>query len=456
MRVVVSASLIAALGCAVSATAQTPAPPLERPVPAHLTLAEALARAVETSHVLGELRARQEGSEAVYDQRKAADLPIISVEAGYRRTNHVEEFGFRQPDGSFKILYPDVPDNWRSRLDLVWPIYTGGRSGALERAADAEHQATGKDLANARNDLTLETTRAFWALVTATESVRVVRDSETRIEAQLHDVKARFDAGFLSPNDVLTVQTRVSQQQSVLIEAESQRDGARAALARLIGAPVDAEFEPDATLDLVVAPVDPELQPRPPAAAAGLADQAMKARADRQALVLRTDAADARVDSARAGFKPRVGVGAGYDYARPNPVIFPRQDVWNTSWDVGVNVAWTLWNGGRTAAEVGEARSLSTALRERLAELDTQISLEVRQQQLALASARAAVKPASDAVTSAAEARRVVQERFAAGVATSSDLLDAQQDQLQAELGRTRALASVKLAEARLARALGQ
>jgi outer membrane protein TolC len=66
------------------------------------------------------------------------------------------------------------------------------------------------------------------------------------------------------------------------------------------------------------------------------------------------------------------------------------------------------------------------------------------------------VRPAEDAVTSATEARRVVQERFGAGVATSSDLLDAQQDQLEAELGRTRALANVKLAEARLARALGQ
>ena len=63
-----------------------------------------------------------------------------------------------------------------------------------------------------------------------------------------------------------------------------------------------------------------------------------------------------------------------------------------------------------------------------------------------------AQRPRSPAPT---EARRVVAERFAAGVATSTDLLDAQVDQLQAELERTRALANVKLAEARLARALG-
>ena len=84
------------------------------------------------------------------------------------------------------------------------------------------------------------------------------------------------------------------------------------------------------------------------------------------------------------------------------------------------------------------------------------IGLEVRQRQLDLESARAQVTPAGDAVKSAVEARRVVQERFAAGVATNTDLLDAQQDQLQAELERTRALANVRLAEARLARALGK
>jgi outer membrane protein TolC len=255
--------------------------------------------------------------------------------------------------------------------------------------------------------------------VTATESVRVVSESVTRVEGQLHDVKARFDAGFLPPNDVLTVETRVAREHSLLIDAENQRDGARATLARLIGAPIDATFDPDATLDVPAgAPAS--------STALALAEQAKSGRADRQALLFRTQAADERIDA------------------------------WKPSWQLGFNVGWTLFDGGRTSAEVAEARSLSMAVRERLAELDTQIALEVRQRQLDLASAIAAVKPAAEAVTSATEARRVVQERFGAGVATSSDLLDAQQDQLEAELGRTRALANVKLAEARLARALGQ
>ena len=129
--------------------------------------------------------------------------------------------------------------------------------------------------------------------------------------------------------------------------------------------------------------------------------------------------------------------------------------MWEDSWDLGVNVTWTLWNGGRTAAQVAEARHLLDAARERTAELDSQIALEVRQRRLDLESARAQVATAEVGVRSASEARRVVAERFTAGVATSTDLLDAQVDQLEAELDRTRALANVKLAEARLSRALG-
>jgi outer membrane protein TolC len=49
-----------------------------------------------------------------------------------------------------------------------------------------------------------------------------------------------------------------------------------------------------------------------------------------------------------------------------------------------------------------------------------------------------------------------VGDRFAAGVATSTDVLVAQDALLQAALERTRALAGVKLAEARLQRVTGR
>jgi outer membrane protein TolC len=134
----------------ITAFAQSSAPD-DVPLPPRLTLAEAIARASATSHRLGELAARRSTAAAIVGQRGAAQNPVLSAQLGYQRTNHVDPFGFLTATG-FHLIYPDVPDNYHSRLELQWPIYTGGRLEALERAARAEATATGHELASARAD----------------------------------------------------------------------------------------------------------------------------------------------------------------------------------------------------------------------------------------------------------------------------------------------------------------
>jgi outer membrane protein TolC len=275
------------------------------------------------------------------------------------------------------------------------------------------------------------------------------------VDAQLADVRSRLDAGFVPPNDVFTVEAQRSRQQLLHIEAQNQALIAEADLARLLGAPVGTTIELDSVLD------DASVSTAaPPTSRSGetdaLAAEARTRREDRAAIGMRVQSALEREAAAAAGRRPTVGVVSGADYARPNPRIFPRQEAWKPSWDVGVNLSWNAWDGGRTKAELAEARSLTTAIRERLAEYDTQLDLEVRQRTIELASARAQLDTARQEIVSATEARRVVQERFTAGVATTTDLLDAQVALLQAELDRTRALASIRLAQARLDRAVGR
>jgi outer membrane protein TolC len=187
-----------------------------------------------------------------------------------------------------------------------------------------------------------------------------------------------------------------------------------------------------------------------------LARSAVQQRSERQAIVERITASEERGTAAAAGGKPSIALTGGVDYANPNPHIFPRQDLWRESWDVTVNVTWPLWDAGRSRAEIAEAAAATLALRERLADVEELIALDVRQRQLDINSAIAAIAAAGDAVQSAQEARRVVAERFRVGVATSTEVLDAQVALLQAELDRTRSVASLHLAEARLERALGR
>jgi outer membrane protein len=412
-----------------------------------ITLDEAVTRTVANSYRLAELQARRQGAEAAEAGRAAASLPSLALAGGYMRTNHVDEFAITQPVLGRRIIYPDVPDNYRARIDLNWPVYSGGRAEALERAATAELHAAGEDLTAARLDLRLEAARAFWALVSATETEHVLTRSLDSMAAHLRDLRSRFEQGLIPPNDVLSAEAQESRQRVLAIEARNTRAICEADLRRLIGLETRDRIRPLATLE------EPATSPSSPEV---LLAEARTARPERRALSNRFEASRAREDAARAAARPQVGVNAGYDYARPNPRIFPREGSWQDSWDVSVNVNWTLWDGGRHRADQAEAAAASRAIDARAADFDRQVTFEVQQRWLELDSSRAAIGAAIDGVRSATEARRVVSERFSAGVIASSEVIDADLAVLQAELDLTRARANARLAEARLERAIGR
>jgi outer membrane protein TolC len=69
--------IIVLLGFLIAAECAWAQAPLVR-----LTLPDAIARGLEASHRLAEFGARQEAARAVEDQRKAAELPRLALQAG--------------------------------------------------------------------------------------------------------------------------------------------------------------------------------------------------------------------------------------------------------------------------------------------------------------------------------------------------------------------------------------
>jgi len=323
----------------------------QEPGALRISLDDAQSRAVEASHRLAEARAREAAAQAVVASRGAADLPIVSAAAGFTRTNHVVEFSVPGPTGVPSVIYPDVPNNYRARLDLQWPIYTGGRDDALERAARAEAAAVSAEVAVARADLQLEVARAFWAVVTARAAATVLEQGVARAQAHVADARERFNAGLVPPNEIASAEAQAARARMLLIEARNQRDVSVADLSRLVGTDPGQPIEPAAALDAATGPS---------AQSQTLLDEARGARGERRAIERRIEAADEQLAATAASRRPMVAVAAGFDYARPNPRIFPRVDAWKESWDVGVNVGWTLWDGGRSAADIAASASLAS------------------------------------------------------------------------------------------------
>ncbi len=290
--------------------------------------------------------------------------------------------------------------------------------------------------------------RAFWAVVTARASVGVLVESLARMDASLVDVRNRLDVGLVPPSDVLSIEAQRARQQMLLIRARNTFEQTLTDLRYLTGQAPGAPIE-------ILARLEEPRSPAPTTTGTLLAD-ALTNRPERGAMTARIEGTEQRLQAALANRRPVIGLGAGVDYARPNTRIFPRAAEWNPSWDVSVNLTWTLWDGGKVKAETAEVTAAQRAARERLADFDARLAADITRSTLEVDSARAVVTATDEAVRAATEARRVVGERFDAGVATSTEVLDAQVALLQAQLDRTQALAVVRLAEARLDWALGR
>jgi len=299
---------------------QGPPPPSAT---AGLTLDAAISQGLANSQRLAELQSRAEAADYAMAGRRDAYYPIVSLQGGYTRTNHVEEFSVIAPGPSRVVVYPDIPDNYRTRLDLQWPIYTGGRTDALVRASAAERTAAGKDLEAARADLRLEITRAFYAATTARDTEDVLRRSLEAADAHLRDVRSRLASGLIPPNDVSSAEAQLSHQRVLAVEAANLRGVAEADLQKLIGAPpgpmiLDTAPRGDSPLSS---------QTKGPAAVANLVARAIAARPERQALEERAASAELHASATSSTKWPQVGVGSGFDYANPNPRNFPRTSV---------------------------------------------------------------------------------------------------------------------------------
>jgi outer membrane protein TolC len=251
----------------------------------------------------------------------------------------------------------------------------------------------------------------------------------------------RRDAGLVTDADVLQLEVYVSRAREQQIRAASDERIARAQLNQLMGEPLDATFalDPVAT----VAAIDP-------GNAAALEAEAIENRPDVKLATLQAQLASATVQAARAVFLPQVSAQAGWEF---------NGGAWNaraSSWIVGAGARINVFRGFADNARLAEAREQVTrrALERRKAETSARLDV-------LMAIARVDAAHASEAVGRAAveqsrESRRIIRDRYEAGLTDVGSLLRAVEAVVQAETQQTAAQVAVLTETAALQRALGR
>ena len=430
------ASVLAVMGPAPAA----PAGPREgrAAAPAALTFETALSRVLTDNPDARIAESRIAGAQAMLQQAQAALRPQVAVQSSYAWTNQpVSVFGMALNQRSFSpgLDFNNVPDtdSWNTGLSVSVPLYTGGQATAGRAAAAAAMDASVFAAAAVRQALELETTRAFIGIHRSRALIRAAEAGVAAFESNLDVSRQRLAAGTALKTDVLDLEVGLARAREDLARSRNANALARQALASLLGSE-DGSVDVTEAIPVLHAPSATQLPQR----------------AEVRAAESHERAAAASVTAAAGGTKP--GVEAFGQVEHNRGTTFDRD---GSNYTVGVRARWEIWDGGRAKARVKEAQAALTAAQESVRRIRLMVNTEVQQARLALNEAAERLKVSERSVELAAESVKITRGRFAAGLALSTQLIDAETSLTSARVRRVEAESDERLALAALRRALG-
>jgi len=269
------------------------------------------------------------------------------------------------------------------------------------------------------------------------ESARAQQQTAQALYEQALDLKKN---GLVAGIDVVRAEVQLSTETQRSTVNNNEFEKAKLQLARAIGLPLGQGFVLDANL--------PEL-PAPDITLESALEQAYRSRPDYQAALARVRAAEATRRAAVGGGLPSVRVNAEYGDIGLSP-----SDAQITYAVAGV-VTIPIFQGGRLRGKLLEA---DADLRQRRAEADdlkASIYYEVRTAFLDLDATAEQLKTGTRARDLAAQQLTQARDRFAAGVASNIEVVQAQEAVAVANEQYIAALYGYDLAKGGLLKGIG-
>jgi outer membrane protein TolC len=403
-----------------------------------LPLPEALAEADRASPTLEQARARTEEALAVVRQAWAPLLPTLGASGSYFRNS--EEFVILRPTSATQIerLYVQPLEAFTAagtlRVPLVVPEAWFSLAATREsaRAADASAQAV-------RLSLLASVVQTAWAAWAGEEVVAASERAVAVAREQAESARRQLRAGTGTTLAVLQADTALTRRRSDLVQALAETSRARIALGVLLGRG---------------APVRVPLQaPAPPARLEvdGLLREAEERRPELVAQAALVSSYEKQQDAAWWRVAPQLSVSGG---ASAQSVPYPTGE--NTAWKVTVDLVWPLYDGGYRYGKARQAGAQAEQARAADAQTRLQVAQEVQNAARDVDVARQRRALALSQRETAAEAAAAASRGFREGVASSLDVLQANDALFSAEVQVADTAARLGGALAALDRAVGR
>ncbi len=411
-------------------------------------LREALISAYQTNPTLAAARASQRATDEGVPIAKAAGRPGASATAGY--TEIVDPTGSSSSSlgaGSGAVLEgPSRQVN--AGLNLSVPLYSGGAVKNNVRAAETRVEAGQADLRGTESSVFSQTVGAYMDVILNQAVVGLNRNNVEVLTVNLEATRDRFEIGDLTRTDVAQSESRLALARSDTRTAEANLANARERYIQIVGKP----------------PVD--LQPPPPlpnlpSSAGEAVAVALDNNPDLLAAHERAKAADYDIDVASAGRLPQLSAVVGGSYSNTlgslriagANISVPQS---SSGLTVGLSGTIPLFQGGRVGAQRRQAQARAGQALEQEIGAERNVIAQTRSAFSSWQAANDVILSSQAAVDAATLSLEGVRAENSVGNRTIIDILNAEQELLQAQVRLVTARRNAYVAGFTLLAAMGR
>lgn len=413
--------------------------------PIQLRLSDAVKRALATNLSPSSAANSVSYARASRLQELSNLLPTIGINASETVTQvNLAAYGLKiQLPATSGLSFPSVVGPYQySQLQgqLSQSVFNLVQRRNYKSSQESEHSSvlTAKDT---RELVVLAVAGTYLQAMAASARVLSQQAQVQNADAIYKQAQVRKTAGVNSRIDVMRSLVELQTQQQRLSSLESDVAKQKLGLARLIGAPLNRD------LVLVEAfTADGATIPEETTAI----QSAMAKRWNLRTSEAQVRVAELAVAAARAERYPSVSVSGNYGVIGPTPTS--QHGVFSVTGTVSVPV----YAGGRMKADMLQAETALRQRRSELADEQGRVESEVRTALIELRTAAGQVQLATSNRGYAGETLVEARDRFAAGVATTVEVVQAQEQVASAENDYISSLFSYNLARLSLARATGE
>ena len=397
------------------------------------TLADALAGAYNNSGLLEQNRALLRAADEDVGVALSALRPIIGWSADVTYSN-----GDARSSQTGGLARSTEDSSGSLALTANILLYDGGRSRMGVDIAKESVLATRQALIGVEQNILLQAVQAYMDVRSNTEIVALRRNNVRVITQELRAAQDRFEVGEVTRTDVALAEARLAGANALLAQAEGDLAEARAFYRFAVGRDANALAAP------------PALPARPASVAAAQA-VAMRGHPDILRAQHEVTVSDLRVLIAKSSAIPQVQLQSRYGITEDL-----RGSDYNRGGSIGIGVTGPIYQGGRNSALERQAINLGTAARSALFETTQRIAQNVSTAFARVDVARAAIEASDRQIRAARTAFEGVREEATLGARTTLDVLNAEQELLDAQANRITAVSNQYVAAYGLLSSMGQ